>query len=67
MDEVTDMVDALRGAGALREAAEALYAAIPTVTRPRTLDVGVGVHLVVLPGYGPLSNVSDFVFLAWDE
>ena len=49
----------------LKSAVDALYAELGPFDIAKVIDTGAaGAHLVCLPGYGPLSNPTDYVHIA---
>ena len=53
------VADALQAGANLRDLADALMVAIAPATSG-VIDVGPSEWLVILPGYGPLSDPADF-------
>ena len=56
---------ALQAAIDVRDLVETLYTQIGTFTVPRTYNIqGTDYDLVVLPGWGLLNDIANYVFLA---
>jgi len=55
---------AATSAGALKDAATALLEAAGPSDSYRVVDVGAKLYIVIVPGYGPLSDPVEHVHLA---